>query len=145
MSIAYFDTSVVVAYYAPEPHSAVAERRLTAASARVVSDLTLVEFATAMMRKVRDGVLTEKAAHSVQRMFLGHIADQFYVVTPLSRMHFEAAALHASRLGTVHPIRALDAIHMAVALSEDLRLVTADRRLATTAAAAGVVADFIGE
>ena len=56
----YVDTSVLAAYYRPKPLSLAAERALRNLSSPMISDLTLVEFASAISRKVREKTLLAK-------------------------------------------------------------------------------------
>ena len=143
MSLAYLDTSVLVAFYVPETFSAVAERRVRKATARAISDLTVVELAAALARKVCGGVLAPSAARRVQTLFREQVAEGYYSHIPLARRHYDAAAELAMRTAAGQPVRSLDAIHAAVAMVHGLVLVTADKRLASVAQAFGLEVDLV--
>ena len=58
----YIDTSVIVAYYCPEPMTEKAEAFLIAHLRPTNSTLTEVEMFSALSRKVREGGLSRKDA-----------------------------------------------------------------------------------
>jgi len=128
---AYVDTSVLGAYYCPEPLSAAAEAALLRLQEPCISPLTEVEFASLIARKRRLRELRERQATEVLRLFGQHVADGYYRRLPLSAEHFLRArdliASMASALTT------LDALHLSVALSSGIPLLTADRDFARAA------------
>lgn len=132
----YIDTSVLVAYYCPEPLSRRAERLIRAHSRPAVSDLTEVELRSALSRKVRLGELSTRGATQIASRFAGHLEEGLYTRIPLERRHYEMAAEWLGRFTLM--LRTLDALHLAVATSEGFRLVTADATLARSAKALGI-------
>jgi uncharacterized protein len=54
----YLDTSVIVAYYCPEPLSEKAEALITAHAQPALSTLTEVEVFSAISRKIREGSIS---------------------------------------------------------------------------------------
>jgi len=128
---AYVDTSVLGAYYCPEPLSAAAEAALLRLQEPCISPLTEVEFASLIARKRRLRELRERQATEVLRLFGQHVADGYYRRLPLGTEHFLRArdliASMASALTT------LDALHLSVALSSGIPLLTADRDFARAA------------
>lgn len=137
----YIDTSVLVAYYCPEPLSPQAERLLRSAVRPSISDLTEVEFASAVRRKVLGGKLNNRQAAKILAQFAAHAAADLYTRLPLERHHFRLAGDLISRLSL--PLRALDALHLSVASAGALELVTADKPLSESAARAGVRATLL--
>jgi predicted nucleic acid-binding protein len=135
----YLDTSVVVAYYCPEPLSGQAERYIRAHVGPAISDLTEVEIRSALSRKVRRGELQVEDARKIASRFTVHIEDNLYRRLALERRHYELARDWLGRFDLT--LRALDALHLAVAASEGLRLVTADEALARSAKALSVQAE----
>ena len=135
----YLDTSVVVAYYCPEPLSGQAERCIRAHVSPAISDLTEVEIRSALSRKVRLGELRVEDARKIASRFTVHIEDNLYRRLALERRHYELARDWLGRFDLT--LRALDALHLAVAASEGLRLVTADEALARSAKALSVQAE----
>lgn len=130
-SSAYVDTSVLGAYYCPEPLSAPAETALRKLDTPVISTLTEVEFASLVARKGRLRELTERQARAILDLFAEHVAAGSYRrVSPATDHFLRARDLVAT---TSIALRTLDALHLAVALIEDLPLLTADRDLARAA------------
>jgi len=122
---AYVDTSVLGAYYCPEPLSAAAETALRDLATPVVSTLTEVEFASLIARKRRLRELTERQARAILDLFAEHVAEGFYRRVPLGTEHFLRA--HDLLATFSSALRTLDALHLAAALAENLPLLTADR------------------
>jgi hypothetical protein len=132
----YLDTSIVVAYYCPEPLSPRAERVVRAHARPAVSDLTEVELRSALSRKARLGELATTSATQIASRFSGHLAEGLYTRVPIERRHYDMAR---EWLGRFTPaLRTLDALHLAVAASEGFRVVTADATFARSAKALGI-------
>jgi predicted nucleic acid-binding protein len=128
---AYVDTSVLGAYYCPEPLSAAAETALRDLATPVISTLTEVEFASLIARKRRLRELTERQARAILDLFAEHVAEGFYRRVPLGTEHFLRARELVATLSSA--LRTLDALHLAAALAENLPLLTADRDLGRAA------------
>jgi len=128
---AYVDTSVLGAYYCPEPLSSAAEAALLKLRDPCISPLTEVEFASLVARKRRLKELGAREANEVLRLFGQHVSEGYYRRLPLGMDHFfrarELIASMASALST------LDALHLSVALSAGIPLLTADRDFARAA------------
>lgn len=124
----YVDTSVLGAYYCPEPLSSAAESALLKLRDPCISPLTEVEFASLVARKRRLRDLGEREASDVLRLFGQHVAEGYFRRLPLGTEHFLRArdliGSMASALST------LDALHLAVALSAGIPMLTADRDFA---------------
>ncbi len=133
----YVDTSALLPYYREEALSELVETRLQAASGRIViSRLTEVEVFSALARWLRMGELTEKDAQSIQDQFGAHLAQDFYVILPLSEAVFQQAKHWLSRRDTA--LRTLDALHLACAHGIGAELVSADDKLIQAARTFGV-------
>lgn len=128
---AYIDTSVLGAYYCPEPLSAIAEKALRQIKAPVISALSEVEFSSLVSRKRRRRELNERQAKEIADLFATHVAEGFYRRIALTSEHFVTARQLVSAIGG--SLRTLDALHLAAAMTESLALVTADRELAKAA------------
>ena len=128
---AYVDTSVLGAYYCPEPLSGAAETALLKVRDPCISPLTEVEFASLISRKRRLKELGARQAAEVLRLFGQHVSEGYYRRLPLGTEHFFRArdliGSMASALST------LDALHLAVTLSAGIPLLTADRDFARAA------------
>jgi predicted nucleic acid-binding protein len=137
----YIDTSVLVPYYCPEALSQVAERTLRGDPHPAVSDLVEVEFFSALARKVRAREMLATDARRTGEAFLGHLQAAMYTRLAVQRRHYEAARGWLARF--TPPLRALDALHLALADSEGLRLATADQNLSRSARNLGVAVTLV--
>jgi predicted nucleic acid-binding protein len=137
----YIDTSLLVPYYCPEPLSQAAERTLRGDPQPAVSDLVEVEFFSALARKVRAREMRVADARRIGEQFLGHLQATMYTRIPVQRRHYDVARAWLGRF--VSPLRALDALHLAVADAEGLRLATADQVLSRSARSFGVTATLV--
>jgi predicted nucleic acid-binding protein len=127
----YIDTSVLGAYYCPEASSASAEHALRQIAAPVISTLTEVEFSSLIARKRRLRELSQRQAAEILDLFGVHVAEGFYRRISLTSEHFLKARQLVGASNSV--LRTLDALLLAVAITETLALMTADRDLAKAA------------
>jgi uncharacterized protein len=127
----YFDTSLLVPYYCPEALSQAAERTLRGDPRPTISDLVEVEFFSALSKKVREREMSAVEAGRVGQQFLDHLQTGMYARLPVQRRHYETAREWLARFTL--PLRSLDALHLALADGEGLRLATADRDLSRSA------------
>lgn len=140
----YADTSALVrAYVSGEPHNAELRRRLLNGDVPVVTSvLTRVEFASAVAAAGRAGRLRRP------RLLLDRFDADCRENGPVTLLDLDAGTAFplARRLVREHPLRALDAIHLAVALTEAVELaagepvslVTCDKAQATAADSLGL-------
>jgi hypothetical protein len=145
VSILYADTSAVVrAYFRDEPdHGELRGLLLEGDEPVVTSELTRIEFAGAVTAAFR-AARTEGADDLLARFDVDCGDDG---VITLLRLDPATAFPAAQRLVTEHVLRTLDAIHVAVALTdvtklaagEPVELVTRDKRQAAAAAALGLL------
>jgi predicted nucleic acid-binding protein len=123
----YIDTSVLVAYYCPEPLSQKAEKLLISYRKPTISSLTEVEFFSAVSGKIRKKEINLRDASRVTAKFLAHMDADNYTYIPVERHHYRLARDWIGMFRV--ELRPLDAIHLAVASSERLTLVTSDQGL----------------
>ncbi|MFO8073938.1 MAG: type II toxin-antitoxin system VapC family toxin [Polyangia bacterium] len=135
------DTSALVAYYIPEPKSDEVNRLLGSVECAAISTLTEVELVSAVSRRVRAAEISREDGQRVVSRFLSQVDGGLYRMFPLARReHGRAREL----LGSFeHPLRTLDALHLAVVLRNDLVLVTADVALKETARRIGAPVLFV--
>ena len=138
----YVDTSVLAAYYCPEPASKKAQTLLASHPGPAISWLTGVELLSALSRKVRERTLGRHDAARIVKTFRDHIADGYYSVLPLENIDYETAQERIGRFDNT--LRTLDALHLAVATRCGGRLATADRAMAAAAEESGVKAILVG-
>jgi predicted nucleic acid-binding protein len=120
----YLDTSVVVAYYCPEHISDLSESIIRGKQPCFLSDLTEVEFFSAISRKIRQRELSSTDAATVRHHFVTHLNDGVYRRTSLGPHHVLRARGFLTDFVTA--LRTLDAMHLAIVSLDGLRLVTAD-------------------
>ncbi len=137
----YVDTSVLVAFYVPEPLSGEAEDALRDRGPPVVSDLTDVELFSVLARKVRGNELSTVDAARVRALYTSHVEAGMYRRMEFKREYFRLARDWLATLDVA--LRSLDCLHLAVASLEELELVTADRGLARAAESLSVECRFL--
>ena len=142
MSGLYLDTSVLVAYYTPEVHSAQAEAVILGATDRAVSPLCVSEANAALRAKVFQGSLGYDDAITARDRFRAHYAGGFYRTVPLDEQAFDLAAAFVWHVPV--KIRTLDALHIVAAQAAGLRLATADGRMRDAAQAAQILVQWAG-
>jgi uncharacterized protein len=130
---AYIDTTVLGAYYCPEALSATAEIALRAIRVPVISLLSEVEFSSLISKKRRLKEINEPQAKAVLDLLATHVAEGSYRRISVTTEHFLKARqlLSASKIA----LHTLDALHLSLAITEKLPLMTADRDLAKAAKA----------
>jgi predicted nucleic acid-binding protein len=114
------DASVAVKWALAEPDSAAARQLLEGDDRLVVPDLFFVEIASVLWKRARRGELTANEARTVLDE-LSRATVEVQAGQPLVPAAFDIAF----RLGCSVD----DALYLAMAVSLDCRLVTADRRL----------------
>jgi predicted nucleic acid-binding protein len=129
--MAYVDTSLLVAYYCPEPLSPAAQQAMRREESVSISSLVEVEFYSALAMKVRAGGMTGADADAVGAAFRAHLHDGLYRFLAVGGRHFEQAAEWLRLRST--GLRSLDALHLAVAALAGEKLLTADRAFAAAA------------
>ena len=123
----YIDTSVLAAYYCPEPLSERAEAVLTGIDGPVISLLTEVEFHSAVARKARMQEFEARSAEAIRTAFQKHVNGGYFVRLEPEADHYYQAMEWVDRLQA--PLRTLDALHLVLCKSNGLRMVTADNAL----------------
>ena len=132
----YLDTSVVAAFYWTEALSDTVEQLLRNEVELGLSQLVEVELFSALSRRVRMGEISQEDARGIVERFQTDLDSGFYTRILLEPVHYNLAREWIGRFDT--PLRTLDALHLAIAASNNLRLVTADEGLAGSAEAFGV-------
>ena len=132
----YIDTSVLAAYYCPEPLSDKAEEIIISAGIPVISHLTQLELFSAVSRKVREGMAPEDG-NKIIRRFEYHLFEQkLYRQLDIDEHHYTMAANWIAQFNT--SLRTLDGLHLAVSFTAHLNLLTADSKLADAARSFGI-------
>lgn len=144
MAWAYFDTSALIKRYVEE----LGRRevlQLLRKNDCVVSAVLPIEVRSALRRRVSEGTLDEERIPAILRRFTADRA--FWTLVEVSGEALTAA----ETLAATHPLRALDAIHVASAQLFAARIapsefifVSADVQQTTAAAALGMTTKHIG-
>ena len=139
--MSYIDASILVAYYWPERLSQAAQAAIRRAGIPTISTLSEVEFISALALKRRTGELTEVSARRILTLFRHHRADHVYRLLPIEAREYALADKWLATFRTA--LGALDALHLAVAFSSGLVLVTADRVFAESAGQLGIKHELV--
>jgi predicted nucleic acid-binding protein len=143
VSWAYFDTSALIKRYVDEEGRRDVLQLLRQHQC-VTSQLLSVELRSALRRRVADGSLDARRVPEILKRFA---ADrEFWALVEVTSEVLQAA----ERLVAAHPLRTLDAIHVASAelfadrlASPELTFVSADARQTAVAAAIGMATEDI--
>ncbi len=135
----YLDTSWLVKLYVDEGDSDAVRRVVDPDPMVLVSDLAFVEFHAAVARRRRDGSISPRAATGLVSRFRREWTDRGRIAVS------HDVVVRAADLVATHPLRSLDALHLASALlvakgaPEPLRFGAANARLLAAARAEGLV------
>ena len=124
--------------YLREPGSDEFNRTVEGREDLLVSDLTVTEVASALARRLRQGALTRQVVRRVQRAIVAHLDGGGYRRVELTRdVHRRAEHFLLSLTET--PLRAADALHLALAMSvPSASMASFDDRLGAAARAVGL-------
>jgi predicted nucleic acid-binding protein len=144
VSWAYFDTSALIKRYVDEKGRREVLQLLRRHQC-VTSQLLSVEFRSALRRRVTDASLDARRVPEILKRFA---ADrEFWALVEVTSEVLQAA----EKLVAAHPLRTLDAIHVASAelfvdrlAASELTFVSADARQTAVAAAIGMATEVIG-
>ncbi len=137
----YVDTSLLAAYYTPEPLSRQAEDFLIRQDGLAISSLTEIELFSALSRKVRKEELYPMDAKKIASRFLFHLEGNFFNYLTVEGSHYRLARDWLGLFNT--SLRSLDALHLAVASSQGLSVATADLKFSQSARAMGLEVLFL--
>ena len=144
MILPYVDTSALAKWYISEPGSEAFEAFIAGFPRIVISRLTLVEVRCLLARRRRAGEIAEPTAERAFQLFQSDIAQGYLEVCPLADHHALRAVALLGQLHD-HPLRTLDALHLAVAQTiRSQTVATADRVMARAAEALGFKAVVFG-
>lgn len=135
MNAAVFDASVLVKLAIEEPHSAHVTRLYGAVEAAIAPDCASIECASALWKKRR-----------YEGYDSAYVSEAFRLLTLIDVAVIESAPLLENALELAlsldHPV--YDCIYLALAIQEDVPLVTADARLRDVAVTVGVDVVWVG-
>ncbi|SLM32369.1 PilT protein domain protein [Desulfamplus magnetovallimortis] len=137
----YIDTNILAAYYCPESLSDKIEEILINTEEPAVSQLTEIELASAISRKIRENSLSKEDGDIILSLFQTHIDQKSFIYLPIQTKHYSIAKKWIAQFNT--PLRSLDAIHLAIAHEKSIPILTADAKLANSAKILGVDAILV--
>ena len=132
----YLDTSVLAAYYCPEPLSEKVEKLIISADRPCISSLTEVELASAISRKIRENNISPEDGNKIFNQFQTHLKESFFRQISVDYRHYQTAKNWILQFAV--PLKTLDAIHLAIAAEGDFALLTADKQLDSSAKYFGI-------
>ncbi|MGD9126625.1 MAG: type II toxin-antitoxin system VapC family toxin [Planctomycetia bacterium] len=136
----YLDTSILAATYIPETKSDKIQTFLAGADKVAISSLVEVELHSAISRRVRMKELSPEDGRQVLSLFQLHIKQGVFQMLPIMRREYELARDWLGSFQT--SLRTLDALHLAVAFSNQLQFITADSTLEKSAKKIGIKTQY---
>ena len=132
----YLDTSILAAYYCPEPLSEKVEKFIISEKRPCISSLIEVELASAIARKIREKNLSSKDSNKIFHQFQTHLKDSLYRLMAVEDRHYQTAKNWILQFAV--PLKTLDALHLAIAAEGNFTMLTADRQLDISAKYFGI-------
>ena len=140
----YLDTSALLPYYREEKASPAIQDFLSSLIIPVgISDLTGVEFASALSRWIRMKEITEAQAGLVENAFAEDARSGLFRRLSITTKHYRQAQKWISSRKTA--LRTLDALHLACSFEAGIEIVTCDEVLAGSADVLGVPFRFVAD
>jgi uncharacterized protein len=139
--LSYLGTSIIVPAYCSEPLSDRVDEVLLRESELAISNLTEVEFYSALSRKIRQRELTLDEAQQIAIDFRMDLDGRIYQRLQVESIHYQVARDWISRFDMV--LRTLDALHLAIAAGHQIPVVTADVGLAQSGRSLSLVVELI--
>jgi predicted nucleic acid-binding protein len=140
----YLDTSALLPYYREEKTSLSIQNFLSSLRVPVgISDLTGLEFTSAISRWIRMNEITEALASLVENAFAEDTRSGLFRRLSITTKHYRQAQKWISSRKTA--IRTLDALHLACCFGAGMKIVTCDEVLATSADVLGVPCRFVAD
>jgi predicted nucleic acid-binding protein len=133
----YLDTSALLPYYRKEATSQAIQGFLSALRVPVgISDITGLEFASALSRWVRMKEINEAQASLLENAFAEDARSGLFRRLSITAKHYRQAQQWISSRKTA--LRTLDALHLACCFGAGMEIVTSDEVLAISADVLGV-------
>lgn len=111
----YVDTSALVKFYYPEADSKKIEELILKAPRIIISNLSIVEMASALSKKVRTGELESHKESLVWNCFLDDLHANQVEMVAIDERHYSKAADLIRTFGKEYGIKTLDSLHLAIA------------------------------
>ncbi len=138
---AYIDTSVLAAYYCPEIISEKAEKLLLSVTLPFISYLTEVELFSVLSKKYRKRELSKNTVQKILEIYKIHLNENCYQRIHVKSEHYHCAGDLLASLD--YALHSLDALHLAVAIHENIPFITADKNLVKVAKKIGTLVHLV--
>lgn len=139
MSATLVDTSALVKFYYPEPDSDKIETLLLRTERIYITNLTVVEMASALSKKVRMGDITKEQETVLWNTFLDDLQTGQMEVVALNERDYLKAADLIRKLGSRYGIKTLNSLQLSAAHSlHHAAFLCSDTTLAKTAVKIGI-------
>ncbi|MCI5142174.1 MAG: PIN domain-containing protein [Candidatus Electrothrix sp. ATG1] len=132
----YLDTSVLTAYYCPEPLSERVEELILSDEMPAISWLTRLELISAVSRKIREGMTPGDGQKIIRQFEQQLFREKLYRLLKIEEHHYTMASGWIAQCNTA--LRTLDGLHLAASCTAHLTLLTADVKLAQAAEFFGI-------
>ncbi|OAN62560.1 hypothetical protein A8B79_03160 [Balneola sp. EhC07] len=123
----YIDTSCLFAFYIYETNSNHVDELINKSPDVFISRLTLIEMLSSLKKRARMNEISNSSVKKIYALFKDHISIGIFQVLDLDSLVFSNAEILLSSTST--PLRTLDALHLAVASENNLKIFTFDKTL----------------
>ena len=135
----FVDTSSLVKFYYPEIDSDKVEGILLQSDCVYISNLTIVEMASAFSKKTRTGELEKEMEAVLWNTFLDDLQTGQMEAVPLDDRHYFKAADLIRRFGGKYGIKTLDSLQLSIAHSlQGSEFLCSDNTLSKVASKMGI-------
>ena len=126
LTLAYsLDTSALVKHYHQEEGTDVVERLFRASDRLIISDLSIIEFYSAIGLKVRTREITAKAFVDLRKLFANDLNQGIYEVLTFGEREKNMATRLLIQYAPQYALKTLDAIQLAVIKSKGTETISA--------------------
>ncbi|MEQ8577090.1 MAG: type II toxin-antitoxin system VapC family toxin [Balneola sp.] len=123
----YIDTSCLFAFYIDETNSNQVDELINKSPIVFISRLTIIEMLSSLKKRAGMNEISNSSVKKIYALFKNHISIGIFQVLDLDSLVFSNAEILLSSTST--PLRTLDALHLAVASENNLKIFTFDKTL----------------
>lgn len=134
MKTLYFDTNYLFRLYSTEPGAAAVQELADQAESIAIAWHGRAELASILLRKRREGALSEDAANVIRRQTQDDVAQGLVAFLPLTEAVLTRLETVLAEAPATTNIRAADALHLACAAEYGFDVVYSNDRLVLAAA-----------
>ena len=123
----YIDTSCLFAFYIDVTNSNRVDELINKSPNVFISRLTVIEMLSSLKKRARINEISNSSVKKIYALFKDHISIGIFKVLDLDSLVFSNAEILLSSTST--PLRTLDALHLAAASENNLKIFTFDKTL----------------